>query len=533
VISTAPPVDLDGPDTALLAELIGVWRAKRPRNLLRSVYYDGEKALKDFGISLPPQMQNIGAALGWTAKGVHAVTDRSRFEGFVSASGGNDPFGLEELQWDNRFKIEFPAASVSSAVHGCSFLTVTQGDVQSGEPEVLILARAAEDSAALWDNRKRRLRGFLSVVELDDSSDPIEMVLYSPSAVYSIVKAGRKWAVDRRPNPLGVVSVAPLVHKFELRRPLGHSRITRAAMYYSDAALRTIVRSEVSAEFYSAPEYWLFGTDVSAFQGADKWSAIMGRIKALDIEDGEDKPDLHRFSGASAQPHTEQLRMWANLFADEQDLDVKFADASNPSSADAIFAAKETLITTTRDANTLWGDGGVQAMQFAVRLRDRLAAVPTEMRSLTAQFTDPAIVSPTARADAFTKLSASIEGFGVSEVGMEYAGLTREQIIRFQAERRRERVGTLASALASSAAGAVEGNPDVAALGAKRSEGDMTTQDAETLKAKFDALGIAVRAGVDPDSAAGLLGLAGLEFTGATPVALRLPEAQAAGLEDK
>lgn len=458
-----PPVDL-GADTDLLGDLIEVWEQKRPRNIRRSVYYDGEATLKDFGISLPPQMRGIGAALGWVGKGVHALTDRSRFEGFVGSGDSDDPFDLQSLMWDNRFKIEFPAATVSSAVHGCSFITVTEGDTASGEPDVLMLARAAEDSAAIWDKRKRALKAFLSVVEVDDSGKPSEMVMYTPGSVYSMVKTGNKWVVDERVNRLGVVSVAPLVHKFELRRPLGHSRITRAAMYYADAALRTVVRAEVSAEFYSAPEYYLFGADVSSFIGDDKWTALMGRIKALDVEDGDDKPDLHRFTGASPQPHTEQLRMWANLFADDQDLEVKFADSFNPSSADAIFAAKETLITTTRDANELWGHGAVEAMQMGVRLRDKLDAVPDEMKSLYAQFTDPAIVPPSARADAFSKLSANIDGFGASEVGMEYAGLTREQIIRFQAEQRRVQALQLVQGLGV-AAGAALNDPGMLSAG--------------------------------------------------------------------
>ena len=453
LILEKPPVDLDGPDTALLAELLHIWKAKQPRNIERSTRYDGEKVLKDFGISLPPQMRNIGAALGWTAKGIHAVTDLSRFEGFISAAGSDDPFGLDGLMWDNRFKVEFPAASVSSAVHGCSFLTVTEGDVQSGEPEVLILARGAEFSAGIWDNRKRALKGFLSIVEVDDGGSPTEAILYTPAAVYTMVKGLRKWTVDTRVNPLGVVSVAPLVHDFELRRPLGHSRITRASAYYADAALRTIVRSEVSAEFYSAPEYYLFGADVSSFVGDDKWTAVMGRIKAMDVEDGDDKPDLHRFTGASPQPHTDQLRMWTQLFADDQDMDVKFADSSNPSSAEAIFAGKQSLNASTKNFNGLLGHGAAEAMQFGVMLRDGLTEVPDEMKSLSAQFTDPAIVSPSGRADAFSKLSANIDGFGESEVGMEYAGLSREQIMRFQAERRRDQAGSRLTALVEAARG--------------------------------------------------------------------------------
>lgn len=450
MIGTGAELALDHSDANLLGQLIQVFEAKRNRNMVRSVYYDGKAALKDFGISLPPKMRGIEAALGWIGKGVHALTDRSQFEGFVSAEDSEDPFNLSEILWDNRFRVEFPAATVSSAVHGCSFLTVSQGDVQAGEPSVLVLPRAADSSAAIWDSRRRTLRGFLSVVEMD-GPQVTKMVMYTPEKVVSLSRGERSWRADVRRNPLGMVSVAPLVHKFELGRPLGHSRITRAAMGYSDSALRTIVRAEVSAEFYSAPEYYLFGTDVSEFIGNDKWTAIMGRIKAMDTEPGDEKPDLHRFTGASPQPHTDQLRMWANLFADDQDLDVKFADSSNPSSADAIFAAKESLITTTKDANAMWGFGAVQAMHLAVMLRDGLSSVPVELRSLSAQFTPPEIVSPSARADAFSKLATAMPGFGESEVGMEFAGLSREQVIRFQADRKRAQAGDRLSQLVAAA----------------------------------------------------------------------------------
>lgn len=503
---------LNHSDANLLGELLRVWQEKRPRNLTRSVYYDGKAALQDFGISLPPQMRGITAALGWVGKGVQAVTNRSKFEGFVSTSGDADPFGIEQIMWDNKFRVEFPAATVNSAVHGCSFQTVSLGDVKSGEPEVMVLARSAESSAAIWDRRRRALKGFLSIVDTDGTNQIKTMVMYTPEKVVTLSRVARGWNVDVIGNPLGVVSVAPLAYQYELSRPLGHSRITRAAMGYSDSALRTIVRAEVSAEFYSAPEYFLFGSDVSSFIGDDKWSALMGRIKALDIEDGEDKPDLHRFTGASPQPHTDQLKMWANLFADDQDLDVKFADSVNPSSADAIFAAKETLITTTRDANATWGHGAVSAMHMAVMLRDRKYDVSGEMRSLTAQFTDPSIVSPSARAAAFGQLAAAMPSFAETEVGMEYAGLTREQIIRFQSEKRRSGVSLLVEQLRGGAQSSIEGAP---------APGADALNDAQVLKAKADALGVLRRAGVDADDAARLSGLDKVKFIPGSPITIK------------
>jgi hypothetical protein len=400
-------------------------------------------------------MQTAYTPLQWIAKGVNALTGRSAFEGFVSVDGAADPFGMAGLLADNHFFEEFPQAVTSSAIHACSFLTVTAGDVQSGEPEVLILARSADSSAAVWDKRRRGIKGFLSVISTDGGM-ATEMVMYTPERVYSMVR-GSSWQVSWIPNTLGEVSVARVAYHPELNRPFGHSRVSRTAMGLTDAAVRTLLRAEVSAEFYSAEKYWLFGADVSKFIGTDKWTALMGRMNAIDTVDGE-KVDIHRFAGASPQPHTDQMRLIQSLFADDQNLDVKFSDASNPSSADAIYAAKEDLIMDVRDANRVWGRGAVKAFQLAVRLRDGLDTVPEELRSLSAQFTDPAIVSPSARADAFSKLSSSITGFGESEVGMEYAGLSREQIARFQAEKRRAEAGSRLTQLVEAARGLRDGD---------------------------------------------------------------------------
>lgn len=455
--AVVPSVPVDESDKDLFARLFNTWMQKRPRNMLRTVYYEGKNALRDFGIAVPPQMQEVFTPLQWIAKGVHAVTGRSEFQGFVSPAGTDDPFGMAGLLADNHFHEEFPQATKSSALHACSFVTVTEGDVQSGEPEVLYLARAADMSAAVWDRRRRTLAGFLSIVDMDDTG-PSEMVMYTPEWVYSIVKTSRGWTHSRIRNRLGEVAVARLAFEPELNRPFGHSRITRTGMGLTDAGVRTLLRSEVSAEFYSADKYWLFGADVTKFIGSDKWSALMGRMNAIDVDTvAGEKIDLQRFQGSSPQPHADQMRLIQSMFADDQDLDVKFADASNPSSADAIYAAKEDLIVKVRNANRIWGYGAVKAFQLGVRLRDGFD-MTDELRSMSAQFTDPAIVSPSARAAAFASLSQNIEGFGNSQVGMKYAGLPLEDITQFKAEQLRSGSASRLAMLAEAARGLRDGN---------------------------------------------------------------------------
>lgn len=57
--------------------------------------------------------------------------------------------------------------------------------------------------------------------------------------------------------------------------------------------------------------------------------------------------------------------------------------------------------------------------------------------------------------------------------------------------------------------------------------------DSGETKTKADALGILIRAGVDPVDAARQVGLDGVQFTGAVPVSLRLPEHEAQAVEER
>lgn len=438
---------LTAEEAFVLTKLLSVWRAKVPRNVLRDVYFEGKQAFKDFGVAIPPQiLDKIDPVLGWVETGVRALTDRSKLEGFVSAdSQDEDPFGVNDLIYQNSFMSIFPQASLSSAIHSCAFLTVddTIGTLR-------IRARSADMSAAIWDFERHEVGAYLVITKLRDGI-PVEMMMHLHEAVVRIevsASSGRV-TVERFRNPLGRVSVAPLPLKPSLKRPFGHSRISRAAMSFTDSGLRTITRSEVQGEAFAGPQYWLLGSDAEAFAGNNRFKAVMGRVFGLEQgEDDDNVPDVKRFEGASPQAHIDHLRMWATLFAGDQGVPVSSLGVvqDNPSSAEAIYAAKEDLITNTKNANDSWGAGAESAMRMAVEWRD--GALPDAMKTLSANFTSPETVSPGSRADAFSKLSASVPGFAESEVGLEYGGLSREQIVRFQAERRRSNVSDLVAGIA-------------------------------------------------------------------------------------
>src|SRR5699024_4047749 len=107
-------------------------------------------------------------------------------------------------------------------------------------------------------------------------------------------------------------------------------------------------RTEVAAEFYSAPQRVLLGSDESAFRNQDgsiktAWQAILGRVWAVPDDDGAATPraDIKEFTQASQQPHVDQLRAWAQLFAGETSIPLSSLGISgdaNPTSSDAYAA---------------------------------------------------------------------------------------------------------------------------------------------------------------------------------------------------
>src|SRR5699024_4753361 len=144
-----------------------------------------------------------------------------------------------------------------------------------------------------------RLRAALSIVDyVPNSSEPSYFVMYLPDRVLTFEKsAGGKWSIDSRKHGLGRVPVEPLVYQPRLGRPFGQSRISRAVLSITDSALRTALRSEVSAEFYSSPQRYMLGADPSAFEDADGnlksgWEALMGRMTAISKDEDGDVPTV-------------------------------------------------------------------------------------------------------------------------------------------------------------------------------------------------------------------------------------------------
>lgn len=510
-----------------LNRLLEQLEAKAERNRLRSAYYDGRRAVRAVGTIIPPQYNRLALVLGWPAKAVDILARRCRFESFTWADGDLSSLGIEELMDSNFLASEIAQARTDSLIHGVSYLVTTRGG--EGEPRALVHAKDALSATGTWNNRTRRLDDLLSITSRDDQS-VTGLVLYLDGLTITADKDSSGWTVDRQEHPWGVPA-EPLVYRPRSSRRMGSSRITRPVMSITDQAMRAVVRLEAHMDIYAIPKMIMLGADESIFKNPDgsqkaSWQIALGRAFGIPDDDEAENPraDVKQFDASSPQPHLAHLNALSKLLAREASLPdsaVAITDFANPTSAEAYDAAQYELIAEGEGAIDDWSMPLRRTAMRALAIQNGLDEVPAEWASIRDKWGNPRFISRAAEADAGGKQLAAVPWLADTEVGLELLGLSDAQIERALADQRRQAGRDVLAGLRE----AVRSAPEPSS--------EDPTQEAARMKALFDALGAAIRAGVDPEDAARRLGLEGIKFTGATPVSLRLPEDDAARLEAK
>jgi hypothetical protein len=362
---------------------------------------------------------------------------------------------------------------VSSLIHAVSWLVTTQGDTEAGEPEVLINARSADTATGMWDTRRRAVRSFLSITGLDDKGEPTSMVMYLPNLNVEMTKTDGAWKVERREHNYGV-PVDPMRYKPRVGRPFGSSRISRAVMSIHTQALAAMIRADVNGEAYSLPRYVLLGATEAAFQNADgsptsTWQAAWDAVWAIgddkDAPDNLARADVKQFNGQSPEPQNAHLRMLAQMFSGETGIPVGelgiIGDA-NPTSAEALQASRDDLIATAEQTTDDWSPDLSSAVTRALRMLGQ-GDVPDNL-DVQPLWRNPMHVSRAAAADAGTKVITQFPWLAETEVGLEIAGLSPNQITRALADKRRMGGSAALRAITEAAAAgrpAVTGMPAV------------------------------------------------------------------------
>lgn len=392
---------------------------KRSRVLTRYKYYEMKNAVKDFGMVTPPEFRTFSEVLGWCGKAVDSLADRLIFREFRQ-----DNFDLNSIYLQNNADILFDSAVLSALISSCSFLYICAGE--DGFPRMSVLDGG--NATGIIDDVTGLLTEGYAVLERNANNGTPTLEAY--------FTAGSTWYYPKGENPYLVTNPAPapllvpICYRPDAARPFGHSRISRACMGLQQGALRTLKRSEISAEFYSFPQKYVLGTSGDA-DPMDKWKATISSLLEISKDEDGDHPVVGQFTQQSMSPYTEQLRTFAALFAGETGLtldDLGFV-TDNPSSAEAIKSSHETLRLAARKAQRTFGSGFLNAGYLAACLRDDFAYQRRQLyltRPVWEPVFEPDAATLSGIGDAVGKVNAVIPGYFGKENLRDLTGVQAE-----------------------------------------------------------------------------------------------------------
>ena len=434
-------------ERAALARLAGNVVAHRMRNGLRTVLYEGKRSVERLGtVVIPGQYRHTAQIIGWPAKAVDLLAERCILTAFDWPDGDASSLGLDQIWRDNQLSIEAPMAAVSSLQHGVAFLSVTAGNGAVGEAAAQIHCASAMDASGDWNARTRRLDSFMEIHEQDEHGTITSFTLMLGGQIVTATRDVFAWTIERR-QFAGPVPVEPLVFRPRPGKRLGSSRISHPVIGLTAAAMRTAMRMEGNADVYSLPQLFLLGADASIFKNPDgsikpSWQVALGRLFGIpdDEKAAQPRAQIQAVQAASPAPHIEQLRQYAQLFAGETAIPVTslgVSDLGNPTSADSYIASREDLIATAEVATDVWGPAWARTMARAVALTNGVDVPDERWSSILPMWRPPQHQSRAAQADAGAKQLGAVPWLADTEVGLELAGLSPDQITRALAERRR------------------------------------------------------------------------------------------------
>lgn len=424
----------------MLYDLLDIWYDKLGRNRLKHRYYDGKNALKDFGISTPPELLSVETIVGWPQKAVDALAVRSRFDGFTAADD-DIQLQLDKIADRSRLGIKYRQAVTSELIQSCCFATVGVDDDGNAHIDFY----SAEDASAVWDDAKGRIDYGMVINDRDRRGIPVEISMYLEDLKVRFFDTGRGyWDFEEEPYRMGRPTMEVFAYRPTYRKPFGQSRISRAVMSITDSAVRCALGGDVSFQFAVAPQKYLMGVDKDVFSQQTKWEAYIGNILALGYNNPDGvMPQFGQLPQASMQQYVDYMRALAARFAGETNVPMHMLGIihDNPSSAQALYAASEPLIIECQDLNDCSRDSmKTLALMCIAAERDKaLDDLKDEERDLTANFVNPAMPSIVSQADAMVKIASVVPEFAGTDTFFEQVGMSEDIRRKATSEMRRKR----------------------------------------------------------------------------------------------
>lgn len=441
---------LDGYTRDRLRKLLNTFNLYQSKNAEKDRYYEGKVTLREvnLGIALPEALSKLEIGCAWGAKAVDVLAARSMFDGFVGANG-NEVTELAGIVAGNQLLSEYMKACRDELKYGCTFATLSH-DEQYG---CKIRFHSPQTAAALWNGEKGRIDCGFAIIDTVPTNDeetswqPSLINFYTDDCIWVLRRIDYGWTAERHPHRMGQPLMIPLIWNATSNKPFGRSRIKEPVRRLIQGYVRTVANATIGLEFATSPQKYLLGVTDEQYDIVvnQKFRQYVGSILAATTnpETGE-KPSFGQLAQGNISSHIEMLRALATQFSAATGLsvtDTGVVNDANPTSAEAVLAQSQTLITMAEQLNAGNGDALrlIAMMALAVANNTNISGLTDEQRDVVAHFKNPSMPSVASTTDAALKLASARQGFASTDVFLEMSGFDQADIRRIKAQEQRAR----------------------------------------------------------------------------------------------
>lgn len=440
-------------EVSVLEEIKRRVDARTQVNQKMQAWYDAKARVRNLGLSLPGRLSHIYAVSGWPGMVVDALEERLDIDGFDGEGAGT----VSEIWRDNALDTQYSDAHIEALVHGVCFVVTDHGG--PGDPEPVVTVESPTTTSGIYDPIRRRLSSAATFIRGDDPDKIVAAVLYLRDETIQMQSSNNVLeVVNRNMHGLDRVMVERLVNRPRTSKPWGRSEITRPIVSYTEQAIRTLLRGEITSEFFSAPQRWILGVGEDAFQSGNGSSksaieAYLGHMLAISDADDPDikRPELGQFDASSPAPFIEMIKMYAQLVAGEAALPPTYMGfvTENPASADQIRATEARHVKRAERRQRTFGRAWRESMISALALREG-SFDPAVARGLRVRWKDASTPTRAATADAVVKQVQAGVLPVTSEVTLQQLGYDEATVKRLVNEQKVQQARQMRMAMYSS-----------------------------------------------------------------------------------
>lgn len=388
-------------------------------------YYEGCKRLDAIGVSLPPNVRVLEMPVRWPKLTVDVLVRSLVLEGFTMA-GGEVPPELHRILQANNFDSLLTLTLTEALVTGRAWV-VAGGSVIPGSNIPRLSAHRGRDITV-----KRDIFGtIIEAVQAYERGGIQQKAIYTPGhlAVFA-VQNGEDVLIEEH-DYSAIYPGVPIVEVVNRTRiGGGGTSEIEDIIELCDAASRSLTNLQVAQELLAMPTRYLFGDGVADQFTGDGMRPAVARLEAHfgHLLVGPSGSQAGSIPGADLQQIISSFKLYASQVSAMTGIPASMmgvSSDSNPTSAEAMRAAKDGLISRAELKQHLFGD----AVEEIARMVLQMAGVKVDgLETLEARWRDPAVASISSRNALM--LQAQAQGVITSQTAREFLGLSPEQAKR-------------------------------------------------------------------------------------------------------